>query len=158
DSKRDGVAMGTPGYGSPEQIKGRPTDRRVDIWAFGVVLYEVLSGRRLFAGDTTSEIVSSVLCQGIDWSALPAYTPVSVRGLLARCLERDVRQRLRDIGEARIVLEQLSNAGDGFLDATSATAGSSGRAGLWIAALVGAAIAFGAGVAWSPWRTPSTPP
>ena len=108
-----GALMGTPAYASPEQLKGRATDRRTDIWAFGVVFYELLSGHRAFAGDTTSDIVNAVLQQRIDWSMLPATTPVPVRELLTRCLERDGRQRLRDIGEARIALEQVSRTADG---------------------------------------------
>ncbi|HET7697089.1 MAG TPA: protein kinase [Vicinamibacterales bacterium] len=103
-----GVLLGTAAYMAPEQAKGRAVDRRADIWAFGVVLYEMLSGRRLFAGDDVSETLAAVLRQPIDWSALPAATPPAVRHLLARCLERDPRKRLRDIGEARIALEDHS--------------------------------------------------
>ena len=113
DSPPDGGSrhsiMGTAAYASPEQVKGRPADRRSDIWAFGALFYELLSGRRAFAGDTTSEIVTSVLRQGIDWSTLPTSTPASVRQLLTRCLERDLRLRLRDIGEARIAIEQVGH-------------------------------------------------
>ena len=104
--------FGTPGYVSPEQVKGRTADKRGDIWAFGAVLYELFSGERAFKGDRTSEILSSVLHQEIDWSALPSATPPAVRLLLARCLERDVRRRLRDIGEARIVLEDPDAVGN----------------------------------------------
>ena len=153
-----GALMGTPGYASPEQIKGRPTDRRADIWAFGALLYEVLSGRRAFAGETTSEIVTSVLRQDIDWSALPASTPSSVRRLLARCLERDVRLRLRDIGEARIALEQLDTADDAGRRrreaASTATRHPPGAAWLWIAAFAVAAAVL-VGDAWTRWRAPS---
>jgi hypothetical protein len=117
-----GVLLGTPAYASPEQLKGRTTDRRTDIWAFGVVLYELLSGHRAFAGDSTSDIVSAVLQQRIDWSRLPATTPVPLRRLLARCLERDVRQRLRDIGEARIALEQIVPPLDGDAPIPAGTA------------------------------------
>ena len=103
-----GVVLGTAAYMAPEQAKGRSVDRRADIWAFGVVLYEMLCGRRLFDADDVSETLAAVLRQPIDWSALPSATPVALRHLLARCLERDARKRLRDIGEARIALENPS--------------------------------------------------
>jgi serine/threonine-protein kinase len=100
-----GLIMGTAAYMSPEQAKGRPADKRSDVWAFGAVLYEMLSGQRAFKGDDVSDTLAAILRQDIDWAALPPSTPVPVRRLIARCLERDVRRRLRDIGEARIVLE-----------------------------------------------------
>jgi Tol biopolymer transport system component len=100
-----GVILGTAAYMAPEQARGRPVDRRADIWAFGVVLYEMLSGRRAFEGEEISDVMASVLRQEIDWAALPADTPPGIRHLLRRCLERDPKQRLRDIGEARIALE-----------------------------------------------------
>jgi Protein kinase domain/WD40-like Beta Propeller Repeat len=99
-----GVLLGTAPYIAPEIAKGRPADKRADIWAYGVVIYEMLTGRRLFAGDSAMEALASVLRAEIDWSALPSSTPAPVRQLLARCLEPDPRLRLRDIGEARILL------------------------------------------------------
>ena len=101
-----GLMMGTPAYMSPEQVKGCAVDRRADIWAFGAVLFEMLTGRRAFQGEDTPETLSSVLRQEIDWSALPEETPAPVRNLIARCLQRDARLRLRDIGEARIQLDE----------------------------------------------------
>ena len=103
-----GLILGTAAYMSPEQARGKPVDRRADIWAFGVVLYEMLTGRALFAGETVSDVLAGVLAREIDWSALPASTPPHVRRLLARCLERDPRQRLRDIGDARYELSEPS--------------------------------------------------
>ena len=100
-----GIILGTAAYMSPEQAKGRQADKRSDVWAFGAVLYEMLSGQRAFKGDDISDTLAAVLRQDIDWTALPASTPASVRRLIARCLDRDVRRRLRDIGEARIVLD-----------------------------------------------------
>jgi Tol biopolymer transport system component/predicted Ser/Thr protein kinase len=100
-----GTIAGTPAYMSPEQARGDAVDKRGDIWAFGAVLYELLSGKAAFAGHTTSEILETVQRAEPDWSALPATTPARVRTLLRRCLERDRRQRLRDIGEARIVID-----------------------------------------------------
>ncbi|MGE0641013.1 MAG: protein kinase [Thermoanaerobaculia bacterium] len=102
---RLGVILGTAAYMAPEQAKGGVVDKRADIWAFGVVLYEMLSGRRLFDGDSATESLAGVLKGQIDLDTLPASTPQELRRLLARCLERDPRHRLRDIGEARIALE-----------------------------------------------------
>jgi serine/threonine protein kinase/Tol biopolymer transport system component len=100
-----GVLLGTAAYMSPEQIRGRPADRRVDIWAFGVVLYELLTGRRLFKGETPSDILAAVLREEPDLDRVPAGTSPRVRRLLRRCLERDPSRRLQAIGEARIILE-----------------------------------------------------
>lgn len=100
-----GVILGTAPYMSPEQAKGLPVDRRADIWAFGCVLYEMLVGRRAFEGNSLSELLAAILTHEVDFSVVPFDTPTRVRELLARCLDRDPRQRLRDIGEARIVLE-----------------------------------------------------
>ena len=100
-----GLILGTAAYMSPEQAKGRQADKRSDVWAFGAVLYEMLSGQRAFKGDDVSDTLAAVLRQDVDLTALPASTPAPVRRLIARCLDRDVRRRLRDIGEARIVLD-----------------------------------------------------
>jgi serine/threonine protein kinase len=99
-----GMILGTAAYMSPEQARGKPVDKRADIWAFGVVLFEMLTGRRLFDGETVSDTLAAVLTRSIDLDALPASVPAPLRRLLARCLERDSRTRLRDIGEARIAL------------------------------------------------------
>ena len=115
---RMGVILGTAAYMSPEQAKGREADKRSDVWAFGAVLYEMLSGRRAFKGDDPLETLTSVLRDPIDLDALPASTPPSVRRLVGRCLERDAKRRLRDIGEARIVLE---DAGKPELDESRQT-------------------------------------
>ncbi|HET9793306.1 MAG TPA: protein kinase [Thermoanaerobaculia bacterium] len=101
-----GMILGTAAYMSPEQARGKTADRRADIWAFGVVLWEMLTGGRLFAGETVSDTLAAVLRQEIDWSALPAGTPPAVRRLLARCLERDPRNRLHDAADARIELDE----------------------------------------------------
>ena len=101
-----GVILGTAAYMSPEQARGRAVDRRTDIWAFGVVLYEMLVGRRLFDGETVSDTIAAVLRSEPDFARLPAGTPPAVRRLLERCLDRDPHTRLRDAGEARIALSQ----------------------------------------------------
>jgi serine/threonine-protein kinase len=101
-----GLILGTAGYMSPEQARGRPVDKRTDIWAFGVVLFEMLTGRRLFDGETVSDVLAAVLKGDPDWALLPSGTQPDVARLLRRCLERDPRTRLRDIGEARVALDR----------------------------------------------------
>jgi eukaryotic-like serine/threonine-protein kinase len=102
-----GAILGTAAYMSPEQAKGKPVDRRADIWAFGVVLFEMLTGKQLFNGETATEILASVLKEDTALSSLPSKTPTAVRNLLRRCLEKNLRQRLQHIGEARIVIEAV---------------------------------------------------
>ncbi len=100
-----GLILGTAAYMSPEQARGKPVDKRADIWAFGVVLFEMLSGARLFTGDTVSDILAAVLTREPDWTALPAATPPALVRLLRRCLERDPKKRLHDIADARFDLD-----------------------------------------------------
>ena len=98
-----GMILGTAAYMSPEQARGKPVDKRADIWAFGVVLYEMLTGKTLFAcGGTLPDTLAAVMTREPDWSVLPKDTPRHVRWLLRRCLCKDAKNRLRDIGEARI--------------------------------------------------------
>jgi serine/threonine protein kinase/Tol biopolymer transport system component len=99
-----GVILGTAAYMSPEQARGKAVDRRADIWAFGCVLYEMLCGRQAFEGETVTDILASVVTRDPDWNALPSRTPRRIRELLRRCLEKDPTRRLRDAGEARIVI------------------------------------------------------
>jgi predicted Ser/Thr protein kinase len=99
-----GTILGTAAYMSPEQAKGKIVDKRADIWAFGAIIFEMLTGRRLFEAETISETLAGVLVQDIEWERLPAATPPSLRALLERCLQKDPKLRLRDVGEARIVL------------------------------------------------------
>ncbi len=129
-----GVLLGTAAYMSPEQAKGKPVDRRADIWAFGCVLYEMLTGKMAFRGETVTDTLAAVIKEEPDWSRLPAGTPVRVRVLLQRCLQKDPKQRLRDIGDARIAIEEvLSGAQD---PASAATAAGPGRR--WLLWVVGA--------------------
>jgi serine/threonine protein kinase len=106
-----GVILGTAAYMAPEQARGKPVDKRADVWAFGVVLYEMLTGRAAFAGDTITDIIAAVVTREPDWTAVPATTPGSIRRLLARCLEKDPKRRLRDIGDARLEFEEMSARG-----------------------------------------------
>ena len=117
---RVGVILGTAAYMSPEQARGRAVDRRADIWAFGAVLWEMLTGRALFQGETLSDIIAAVLTREPEWAALPSATPPHIVRLLRRCLERDPRRRLQAIGEARIELERP--AGDAVESAQSRSA------------------------------------
>ncbi len=130
-----GVLLGTAAYMSPEQAKGKAVDRRADIWAFGCVLYEMLTGKMAFRGETVTDTLAAVIREEPDWSQLPAATPVRIRVLLQRCLQKDPKQRLRDIGDARISLEEvLSGAQD---PAPAATAAGPGRR--WLLWVVGGA-------------------
>ncbi len=95
---------------SPEQARGKAVDKRADIWAFGVVLFEMLSGRSLYTGETVTDVIAGIVTGEPDWSRLPAATPAALRRLIARCLEKDPQRRLRDIGEARIALERVAQA------------------------------------------------
>jgi len=139
-----GVLLGTAAYMSPEQAKGKSVDRRADIWAFGCVLYEMLTGKMAFHGESVTDTLAAVIKEDPDWSQLPAATPIRVRVLLQRCLQKDPKQRLRDIGDARISLDEvLSGAPDpAFAGAPTAAAPLWRRALPWaIAALLFVALA-----------------
>ncbi|HYV30534.1 MAG TPA: protein kinase, partial [Candidatus Binatia bacterium] len=101
-----GVILGTAAYMSPEQARGKPVDKRTDIWSFGCVLYEALTGRQAFAAETVSDTIAAILGRDPDWQALPVATPTKILDLLRRCLQKDVSHRLRDIGDARIEIEE----------------------------------------------------
>jgi len=142
-----GMIIGTAAYMSPEQARGKAVDRRADIWAFGVVLYELLTGERAFKGDEISDVLAAVLRQDVDWMALPTSTPAPVRRLLERCLERDPKTRLRDIGEARIVL--ANPAAPAAVDAASAPQASGIRRLLpWVTTVLLAVVAAVASWGW----------
>ena len=105
-----GIILGTAAYMSPEQASGKPVDKRADVWSFGVVLLEMLTGQRLFDGETLSHTLADVLRGPIDFGRLPADTPTAIRDLLRRCLTRDVKKRMRDIGDARIAIDEVLTA------------------------------------------------
>jgi eukaryotic-like serine/threonine-protein kinase len=135
-----GVILGTAAYMSPEQAKAKAVDKRADVWSFGVVLWEMLSGRRLFERESVPETLGAIFQQEIDLGALPPATPGALRELLARCLERDPRERLRDIGEARIALAHPAPRAEVSVPATG---GSSWRErAAWLTAIASAAIAL----------------
>ena len=104
-----GVILGTAAYMSPEQARGRSVDRRADIWAFGCVLYECLTGKRAFQGETVSDTLAQILKGEPDWGVLPANTPTALRALIRRCLQKDSKRRLRDIGDARIEIDEAAS-------------------------------------------------
>ncbi|HEX9690402.1 MAG TPA: protein kinase [Thermoanaerobaculia bacterium] len=106
EGTQPGVILGTAEFMSPEQARGKPVDKRTDIWAFGCILYEMLSGRRAFTGETASDVLAAILRTEPDWKALPQLTPPRVRDLLARCLQKDPAGRLRDVGDARIEIDE----------------------------------------------------
>jgi serine/threonine protein kinase len=126
---RAGIILGTAAYMSPEQAKGRTADKRSDVWAFGCVLYEMLTGRAPFAGETVSEVLGEILKSEPDWHRLPPDTPDGIRRLLRRCLQKDPFERLHDIADARL---EIDDAGRQTREPTQA-ASSRGRLGLIVA-------------------------
>ena len=154
---RMGVIMGTAAYMSPEQAKGKPVDKRADVWAFGAVLYEMLSGEKPFAGDDVSDTLAMVLMKDVDWSALPADTPASIRQLLKRCLEREPKQRIRDIGDVRLAMEGAFETTEGASSEPIAQQLQVWQRSSAVAVIVlTAATITGVGV-WSVMRQPDTP-
>jgi Tol biopolymer transport system component len=134
-----GVILGTAAYMSPEQAKGRPADKRSDVWAFGCVLFEMLAGERAFAGETASDILAKVLEREPDWHALPGATPDSVRRLVRRCLQKDPANRLHDIADARI---EIADAQSTPTHAGVAAVPSRSRFGATAMLLAAAALAL----------------
>ena len=141
-----GILLGTAAYMSPEQAKGKPVDRRADVWAFGAVLYEMLSGRTLFAGETMTDVLAAIVKEAPDWSALPAATPPAIRRLLRRCLEKDPARRLDSTAAARLEIDEaMAGTAEDRTEAASESARSrtmmlSGAALLAGALIGGAAI------------------
>jgi serine/threonine protein kinase/Tol biopolymer transport system component len=145
---RAGMILGTAAYMAPEQARGNTVDRRVDIWALGCVLYEMLTGRRAFDGASTVEVISDVLKTDPEWAALPAGAPTVVRSLLRRCLQKDPSRRLRDAADARFQIEDaLSDSGDAERGRATAFRAPP-RQTWWVAAVI---IASAAAVAVSLW-------
>jgi serine/threonine protein kinase len=142
-----GIILGTAAYMSPEQAKGKTVDRRADIWSFGCVLFEMLSGKTTFVGETVTDVLAAVVMKEPDWSKLPASAPSSIRELLRRCLKKDQKQRLQSIGDARIAIEEVLA---GTLDSTSSPLAPSRSPASWLLALPWALLALVA--ALSLWR------
>ena len=146
-----GVILGTAAYMSPEQARGKPLDRRTDIWSFGCVLFEMLTAKQAFAaGETVSDAVAAILKSEPDWSAVPAETPAAVRRLLRRCLTKDPRERLHDIADARLEIR------DAHFTETGPRTDAPRTHGAWIAAAILAILSLAlAGVLL--WRSTPTP-
>ena len=142
-----GVILGTAAYMAPEQAKGKTVDKRADIWAFGVVLFEMLSGRSPFAGETTTDVLSHIVSRDPDWDLLPPDTPPAVLQLIKRCLERDPKRRLRDMGDARFDAAEAVP-----VSAPTKTSGLS-----VLPALIAGAVALAVGLAagWTLHRAPA---
>lgn len=155
-----GIILGTAAYMSPEQARGKTVDRRTDIWSFGCVLYETLTGRAPFVGVTVSDTIARILEREPDWEALPADTPPFIRLLLHRCLQKDPRDRLHDIADARIEIRDASSEPYRAISVGEHAAASHvwRKALPWsIAGLL--AVAVVAVIAlWGPWRTPASEP
>jgi eukaryotic-like serine/threonine-protein kinase len=148
-----GMIMGTAAYMSPEQAKGKAVDKRADIWSFGVVLFEMLTGRALFNGETASEVMASVIMQEPDLTALPPTVPPSLRHVVARCLVRDPKLRLRDIGEARLAL-----AGADVMQPLTAVEPARRGANRWLMALSAVLVLALAATGIALWRVgPNAP-
>ena len=147
-----GMILGTAAYMAPEQARGRPVDRRSDVWAFGCVLYEMLTGRPAFSGESISDIVARVIEREPDWSRLPVGVPARVRELLRHCLEKDPKKRRRDIGDVQLEIERAMSepAQASIADGTSR---SHMRLAWIVAALLAAALAVT--IAW-PYVVPTT--
>jgi len=156
-----GVILGTAAYMSPEQAKGKKVDRRADVWAFGVVLYEMLTGKQLYKGETVSETMAAVMMKEPALDLLPSKTSPAIRKLLRRCLDKDPRQRLRDMGEARIVIHDTLSGTEPAESAATASArsGALSRPALLLSMgtlLVGALVS---GIAiWNLQPAPASPP
>jgi Tol biopolymer transport system component len=145
---RTGMILGTPAYMSPEQARGDRIDKRTDIWAFGCVLFEMLAGHAAFQGRTSTEILTAILERDADLGALPVATPTNVQRLLARCLDKDTKQRLRDIGDARLELtDRAAPTTDGH------TAGALPRRSWWAFGLLATAAAIATGLVFQRLQT-----
>jgi serine/threonine-protein kinase len=159
NATRAGVILGTAAYMSPEQASGSPADKRADVWAFGVVLWEMLTGRRIFEGETVSHTLAFVITKEPDWSSLPADTPPSIRRLLRRCLEKDRKRRLPDIASAQLEIEdaESSSVADGVaaIYMPSVSTSQSQRLLPWAFGAVATITLVIVVALWAPWRTPS---
>lgn len=125
-----GALLGTPAYMSPEQARGKPLDKRTDIWSFGCVFYELLTGKQAFTGETASDTIAKILTSEPDWPALPVVTPPTLQPLLRRCLHKDQARRLRDIGDAQLELDEVLAAP--VWSRTAAVPGASVRQWRWV--------------------------
>nr|HEV7953893.1 protein kinase [Candidatus Acidoferrales bacterium] len=150
---RAGVVLGTAAYMSPEQAKGKSADRRADIWSFGVVLYEMLSGKQMYGGETAPETLAHVITKEPSWEGLPASTPAAIRNLLERCLTKDPKARLQAIGEARIIIERyLANPGASTSSIERIAPEQPASRSILPWSIAAIAVVTALLVGWAPWR------
>ena len=156
-----GIILGTAAYMSPEQATGKAVDKRSDLWAFGVVLLEMLTGRPVFTGESVSHVLAAVLRADPDWSALPATTPAPIRRLLRRCLDKDRKRRLADAADARLEIEDAltaSSAADGAASPLGAAPRAAwSRVVPWTSAAAALVFAIAWLAVWAPWRPAPVP-
>jgi serine/threonine-protein kinase len=153
-----GIILGTAAYMSPEQAAGKPVDKRSDLWAFGIVLMEMLMGRPVFTGETVSHVLAAVLRAEPDWTALPAHTPTPIRRLLRRCLEKDRKRRIADAADARLEIDEaLAPIGDTSTMRVTVQEAAWRRALPWATTAALAAGLAAVLVLWAPWRKASPP-
>jgi eukaryotic-like serine/threonine-protein kinase len=152
-----GAIVGTAAYMPPEQAKGRPIDRRADIWAFGTILYEMLTGARAFPGEHSTETLAAVIAGDPDWSLLPSTTPAQIRTLLRRCLERDPKRRLDSAAAIKLEIEDALTAPE-RAPAPSAPSFVTRPQTAWLIALAALAGLIGTLAVWAPWRSEPDPP
>jgi serine/threonine-protein kinase len=155
DLTRGGVLLGTAAYMSPEQARGKPVDKRADIWAFGCTLFEMLSAKRPFGGSSSTDVLAAIIKEDVDWGLLPVDNPAPLGRLLRRCLTKDPRDRLHDVADARLELQAYSR---GDYPAFESTASESKRSSFsrllpWGVAAVAVLVGFGIGVLLRPSRT-----
>jgi Tol biopolymer transport system component len=160
-----GILLGTASYMAPEQAKGKAIDRRADIWAFGCVLFEMLTGRHAFDGETVTDVLAAIVMKEPDWSLLPGSTSPAIRKLIIRCLKKDAKQRLQAIGEARIAIEEAMSGADAEAPefGRAPSEAPAGRGPRWRRALpcalfLAVGIALGGAMAISLWRAAPVAP
>src|SRR5438094_4103062 len=153
-----GGILGTAAYMSPEQARGQKADKQSDVWAFGCVLYEMLTGQQTFRGQTVTDILSSIIRSAPDWSAQPESTPVFVRSLLRRCLRKERSRRLRDIADARIEIEEAGTPAEREPDRAKPQEKARRVSVTWFAAVIAIALALGAALVLVLYFNRATPP
>jgi len=152
-----GGLLGTAPYMSPEQARGRTVDKRTDIWAFGCVLYELLTGRRAFQGETTTDVLAAIVHREPDWDALPAQLPPAIRRILRRCLQKDPNERWHDVADARLEIADVQRGGADPESAASPRSGAGRERRLWASALIVSLALAAAMAVWGLRSSPGSP-
>ena len=148
-----GMILGTAAYMSPEQARGKTVDKRADIWAFGAVLYEMLTGKRAFGGDGVQDTLAAIMRDEPDWARLPATLSPALATFIRRCLHKDLRQRIHDIADVRLALEGAFEAVVPHAAASAARPTSAAaRAMSWVSSAAALVFAIAWLTVWAPWR------